>query len=400
MQVNLHSINCKIEVNFDGIIISQNDSEVFALLLDPQNKSFIIKPLIDTINGLHVENYANKHCPLIINSFYINDINHNLTIKNKEENVLFFDKNINKENNNNIIHMYYEKINILKDSFVAIYFRFEEANFTINVSYLNNNNESYPHYVKTIQRSTFIYLNNSFLSRNNEKEGGILSIDITYEKCDNIYLFFKLMEENNTSLLDRNDLNFGFITSKSKYQYFHAEILAQEEGEIVLHNKRLYGKLHAIIKDKNKIETSMLDDPSIYPCGKEDETELVYNEHKLQIKFNYLNTTHCTEWCHLLLTYEQINPEEDFPLIGYEYTILLRTWNCTDSASKLIEIHSDEYIISSFDEGTSPDHYYSIYIPDDADEILVQVEGNYFEAYYESGKKKLILGICLEIIQK
>ena len=140
LQVNLHSINCRIDVNLDGQILVQNDSEIFSLLLNSQNKSFIIKPLIDTIDGLHVENYGHKHCPLTINSYYINDTNQNLTIKNKEENFLFFDFDINKDKNiKNIFHLYYDKINILKDSFVAIYFRFEEANLTINVSYLDSN---------------------------------------------------------------------------------------------------------------------------------------------------------------------------------------------------------------------------------------------------------------------
>ena len=394
LQVNLHSINCRIDVNFDGQILVQNDSEIFSLLLNSQNKSFIIKPLIDTIDGLHVENYGHKHCPLTINSYYINDTNQNLTIKNKEENFLFFDFDINKDKNiKNIFHLYYDKINILKDSFVAIYFRFEDVKLIINVSYIDNNKELYPPYVKTIQRSTVIYLNNTFLSNYNDGNGGTLSIDIIYEKNgdNDMYLFFKLMEDNNTSLLDRNDLNFGFITSKSKYQYYHAEILAEEEGELMLHNKRLYGKLYAKIVNKTDIgDTSNLDNPSIYPKGDEKETELEYNEHKLQIKFDFRNTSHCSQdWCHLLITYEQINPEENFPLIGYEYTILLRTWNCSDSVSKLIEIYSDEYIISCFDQGTSPDHYYFIQIPDDANEILIQLEGNYIEAFYEKGRKRI-----------
>ena len=33
LQVNIHSINCKINVDFDGAIISQNDSEIFSLLI-------------------------------------------------------------------------------------------------------------------------------------------------------------------------------------------------------------------------------------------------------------------------------------------------------------------------------------------------------------------------------
>ena len=104
----------------------------------------------------------------------------------------------------------------------------------------------------------------------------------------------------------------------------------------MLHNKRLFGVLHAKIVNKSDID---IYDISEYPNEKEDETELEYNKHKLQLKFNYKNTTYCYEGCYLLITYEQIKSEEDFPLIGYEYTILSRTWNYTDSISRLIEIH-------------------------------------------------------------
>ena len=76
-------------------------------------------------------------------------------------------------------------------------------------------------------------------------------------------MFFNIIEENNICLLVKNDLNFGFITSKSKYQYYYTQVLEGEEGELMLHNKRNYGILHAkIIKNNGTIN---LYDTSIYP---------------------------------------------------------------------------------------------------------------------------------------
>ena len=199
-------------------------------------------------------------------------------------------------------------------------------------------------------------------------------------------MFFKIIEENNICLLDKNGLNFGFITSKSTYQYYYAEILQGEEGELMLHNKRLFGVLYANIIDKN--DSINLNDTSLYP-HEEDNVLLEYNEHKLQLKFSSISTAHCINGCYLLITYEQSKSIDNFPLIGYEYTILSRTWNCTDSVSKLIEIPPNEYIISSFDKLTSPNHYYFIHLPKDIDKIIIQLEGSYFEGYYEEGKKKI-----------
>ena len=159
-------------------------------------------------------------------------------------------------------------------------------------------------------------------------------------------MFFKIIEENNICLLEKDKLNFGFITSKSKYQYYHAEILNGEEGELMLHNKRLYGVLHAKIINKSEIKD--INDISKYPDGKDNKTEIEYNEHKLKLKYSYENTSHCFNGCYMLITYEQTKSEEDFPLIGYEYTILSRTWNYADSVSKLIDIPPNEYIIGCF----------------------------------------------------
>ena len=90
-----------------------------------------------------------------------------------------------------------------------------------------------------------------------------------------------------------------------------------------------------------------------------------------------------------VITYEQIKSEEEFPLIGYEYTILSRNWNYTDSITEIIDIPSNEYIIGCFDFYTTPSHYYSIHIPENIDKIMIQLEGNYFAGFYEPDRKKI-----------
>ena len=387
LQINIHSINCKIEVSLEEGKVDLKDIynfELYYLIVNSTAKNITIKPKIDTIDGLEIENYKLKKCPLTINSYFISkDKLPNLEIENKEENFFYFNSSIYNE----VLHTTYNKTKITDDSFVALYFRFEEANFIIRV---NNSNNDKPIEIKNINSSTYIYLNNTFLLNDNNNYS-ILAIDILKNNDKNISMYLKIIEDDNICLLDKNDLNFGFITSKSTYQYYYAMALPEEEGELMLHNKRLYGKLHAIIIESNGKDIKELNNISLYPneTNYPNEKKLEYNEHNLQLKFSFKDTKKCEEGCYILITYEQIKSEEDFPLIGYEYTIFSRNWNCTNSASKLIEIPPNEYIIGNFDSGTPHDHFYFIQIPDEVEKILVQLEGNYFEAYYEFGRKKI-----------
>ena len=386
LQINIHSINCKIEVTLRGKKLDNTNSELFYFKVNSNDKSISIKPLIDIVEGEPKENYTMKYCPLTINSYYVsNETLQKLKIENKEENFIFFDSQLYKDTFN----IYYEINKVSKTSYISIFFRYEkETTYGIDITYTNSKKSNST--TRTIEKTSFIFLDSEFLLYDGTDDNGILSINITnindISKFNPKSMFFKIIEENNTCLLEKDTLNFGFITSKSTYQYYHTEILPGEEGELMLHNKRLYGVLHAKIVNKSEID---LNDTSIYPYGKDNKAELDYNQHKLQLIYSYNNTRYCFDGCYLLITYEQIKSEENFPLIGYEYTILSRTWNYTDSVSKLITIPPNEYIISCFGQGSSPEHFYSIHIPYDTVKIKIQLEGNYFDSYYIKERKKI-----------
>ena len=280
LQINIHSINCKIEVSSDEeILINKINLELYYLIVTSKASNFSILPLADKENGEYKENYGVKKCPVIINSYYVsNNTTQNLQIDNKEENFIFFDTSIY----NNTFHISYDVNKVSKNSFISLFFRYEsEASFDIDITYTNRNNSNSTS--KIIEKTSFIYLNSEFLLYNNTDDNGTLSINITNIKTlKNLNLFLKIIEENNTCLLEKDKLNFGFITSNSKYQYYYTEILKGEEGELILHNKRLYGVLHAkIINNKSEINNI-----SEYPHNK---TELEYNEHKLKLKYSYEN---------------------------------------------------------------------------------------------------------------
>ena len=386
LQINIHSINCNIDVQPKEKIKDSVNLNIYSIIIT-DNSTISIKPIKDIVDGKPKEKYEIKECPLIINSYYIKNETE-LEINNKEENVLYLNSDIHA------LNISYSIKDISNNSFVSLYFKFKETLFLIDISYINSNDETNS-LSKNINESTHIYLNRDFLKCNNDNDNenvnGNLSIIINNLDYSNTYIYLKIIEEKTVSLLEKNALNFGFITSKTAYQYYFTEVLEGEEGELMLHNKRNYGILHAKNVNKTDKENNSYNIYNIsnYPIGNNSTDELEYDPNYLQLKYNYKNTTNCTNGCYLLITYEQIKSEEEFPLVGYEFTILSRTWSRSDYISSIIDIPFNEYIISCFGKGASRVHYYSIYIPNDADSIMIQIEGDYFDAFYDKGRKKI-----------
>ena len=59
VQINIHSINCKIEVSSDEeILINKISLELYYLIVTSNARSFSILPLADKENGEYKENYC------------------------------------------------------------------------------------------------------------------------------------------------------------------------------------------------------------------------------------------------------------------------------------------------------------------------------------------------------
>jgi len=69
LQINIHSINCKIEVSSEKGIVNLKDIyefELYYLIVDSNVENISIKPKRDTIDGLEIENYKLKKCPALL----------------------------------------------------------------------------------------------------------------------------------------------------------------------------------------------------------------------------------------------------------------------------------------------------------------------------------------------
>ena len=386
VQVNIHSINCNFDLYFSGKLINLINLDTYSFIINSENKIISVIPLLDVIDGQYKENYKEKSCPLSINSYLINDRQPQIKIENKEEKIFYLDPS-----KYDLLNIIYNIKEISFDSFSTLCFQFDEnAHFFINIIYKSNKKE------KDIYNATNLYLNSEFFFFDNDThdinetiEGGTLNIIIENKDKRYINMHFKIIEKDTISLLEKDSLTFGFLTSKTTYQYYYTQIFKGEEGELMLHNKVLYGVLYGKIVEQKDITLEDLKTKTSFYPKQSTSSDISYHPHLLKLNFSYIDTSHCFNGCYLLITYEQKRNEGDYPLIGYEYTILSRFWNYTDYNSKIVDIPYNEYLIGSFERGSISHHYYSIWVPDEAEKLIIQIRGNYLDGFYGEGRIKI-----------
>ena len=137
LQINIHSINCNIDVEPKEKIEDSVNLNIYSIIIT-DNSTISIKPIMDIVDGRHKENYQVKECPIIINSYYIGEKS-KLEIENKEVNIFKLNESITSFN------ISYEIKNLTNNSFVSLYFKFEETPLLIKINYSNSNNEMNRH---------------------------------------------------------------------------------------------------------------------------------------------------------------------------------------------------------------------------------------------------------------
>ena len=371
--IHIFSIDCQIEVELinpwlDSIITNNHDNNAYSMKIFQNNSEYhynniIIKALKNKINEI---NY--RTCPLVINSFFNGK---ELEVKEQDPNIFFFDNNLRD------IKLFYNLTNIKDKSFISFSFLFnEKATFEIEI-------------LETKQKTIISNSHSIFLTRNSIQNLDFLHINMHLkdENENTVFLTFRVMTNNDIPLiLQKNYLNQGFITSNIKGQYYYMDIFKDEEGEIILHDKRRNGKLKGIIRSNKKEYPINIDDYD----QKKDDILLEYNEHFRKIYFSYNDTEKCEKGCHLLITYYHENFSSEKDIIGFEFTLLVRIWNKDDwSDTNILNIPNNEYIFGHFYKNRINHHYYSIFINDEIEKIIIEIKGYNYQFYYGQGKKKL-----------
>jgi len=193
--------------------------------------------------------------------------------------------------NYNLSNIIYEIKDISIETFICLNFHFKDSQFLINISYHIDDNLKNSIY-KNISNSTNIYLNSDFLFNDDKSidangKNGAIYINIININSSDINMHLKIIEKNTICLLQKDSINYGFLITKTIYQYYYAEVFEGEEGELMLHNKRFYGELYGKIIEKNEINKELFYDISIYPSSSSKDVNFEYNQHYLQLKYNY-----------------------------------------------------------------------------------------------------------------
>ena len=370
--VNFYSLSCNIELksykkqNILSLNLYGNGISMRIRKNTSRTVNIIIKEKMNLINGIN--KYENKkNCPMIINTIDISNLS--LLVEENEPTILYFDKNYLKK-----ISLSYKIKEVRKNTrFITLSFSFNNiSEFNINIPDIINT---------TISNSTTIHLGSKYL--NNLKED---TLNINIEQFGNKYpclLTFQIIEHESIYILQRDYINKGFIYSGHINTYYYMEVF-EEEGEIILNNKRNSGKLLGIIKNKEGINPYNIKEY----IKKEKDNKLEFNEHTQKLSFNSEDTKNCNKGCYLLVTY--YNNGRVSPSIGYEYTLLVRIRDVDDFGPQIINIPFNEYLFGTFEENSFFSHYYSIFIPQGIKEIIMQIESNYVEGFIEKGKKKII----------
>ena len=371
--VHFHSLDCNIRfinnpnTNKKKNEIKKNLFSVFIKNNEINTTKLLVRPSINLDDN---DKYKDlRKCPVVINSLYINDFQ--IHIKEQKEYMAFnFDENLS----------YVELLYHLNSSnFIMLSFMFDEKySFIVEIN-------GKP---KSILNSSNIFLdyNNLINIKNNT-----LKINISYirnnmtEEVNNPFLIFSLFDFNSTSILQTNTLNIGYTISNEVKQYYYLEVFKDEEGEIILHDKRFCGKLNGIIRPKSSIKfyynaTEYLNEDS--------NNKLKFDSHTLKLSFKLNESKQCEEGCYLFITYTHDNFDFN-PIFGSELTLLVRTWSKENIFPQIINIPFNEYIFGVFEEDSINHHFYSLSIPENTDEIIIQFEGSYIDGFIGGGKKRL-----------
>ena len=327
--VHFYSINCDIDIDINNdsttkAIKKKIQNDVFSFLITGSSISgpkLTVKPIISVLDDINYKHNAYRTCPIVINSVYTN----NFTLVEDDKETMAFQFGPKSKN------FTYEMNNTKTNNFITFSFMFvNPSSFKV----ITPDGSS-----KVITNSTKLFYDSEYLTKLNKTK---ISITITLISTDEVLLFLKVIESDSVSMIQKNYLNQGFISSNTINQYYFMEIFNEEEGEIMLHDKRQNGELFGIIRPKN-INPYNLSEYLL------NNSSLEFDKHSQKLSFKSHQTKDCEKGCYLLVTYDHQNISH-YPIVGFEFTLLARIWDEEDyTNTPIINIPFNEYIFGSFE---------------------------------------------------
>ena len=358
--------DCHIKISSNDTLVkieekSYYNNKLFYAQINSTKTLYSISYKIEPINYLNKD--SDSTCHLIINSFSASNNNNipKLNLKEKSPTFLHFDKNLKQirlfynlkqeEETIPIIFSFYIKDKV---KFNVIY---DETGLSKNISYIDK-----------------------FIITKNFVEN--ISILLTLKEEDKISdVIVRVIGDNSAFYyLQRNFLNLEFILSEEEAQYYYMEVYKNEEGEIMLHDKRKNGKLACKIFNQERFPNIS---DFIHDINEFDE----FDKYSQKLSFNTTDCKNLNNKCYLLITY--IDSCNLVNAIGSEYTILTRIWDKFEIIPQIINIPLNEYVFGNLEEKSVNRHYYTVFIPEDYEKISLEIHGYGINIYAINGKEKI-----------
>jgi hypothetical protein len=135
----------------------------------------------------------------------------------------------------------------------------------------------------------------------------------------------------------------------------------------MLHDKRKNGKLVSKIFNQERFP-EIKDFKNISNEKFDDE----FDEYSQKLSFNTTDCKNINNKCYLLITYGYSGSSNNLSnIIGTEYTLLTRIWDKFEFISDIVNIPLNEYVFGNLDEKSVNHHYYTIFIPEDSEDISI-----------------------------
>jgi len=363
--------DCRIKIlsNDTSVKIQKRNNynnKLFYAQINSGNKTNSISFKIFHIND-DLDKDSNSTCRLIINSFSKSNNNNiipNLNLIEKKPTFLHFDKNLKK------IRLFYNLQDMEKKSIVFSFFikdkvkfnvKFEKTGFNKTISYIDK------FIIKKKYISNYENINILLTLKEEDKESDVI---------------VRVIGDNSKlNYLQRNFLNLEFILSEEKTQYYYMEVYDNEEGEIMLHDKRKNGRLASKIFNEDRFPTES--DFKIISNEFDDEFD-IYSQ---KLRFTTSDCKNINNKCYLLITY--FGPFNLSNITGTEYTLLTRIWDNFEAIPQIVNIPLNEYVFGHLDEKSVNHHYYTVLIPEDSENITLEIHGFGIKTYAIKGIKKI-----------
>ena len=370
--VYFYPLDCQIKIasENDNIIniekISNYGNDGYYAIIKKGELNYLsikVKPLIFSLNDYK----KNRTYHLVINSFEKNN-NAQFILKEKAPTLLYFNNNLNE------IQLLYNLNNLKTNEISPIIISFfikERVKFQVTVWNEKGN----------ILSKIVAYTDKIFVHPN------------SFQNSDCIYFTIKKIEEKNAVMivniignhktpfyLQNKMINMGFIPTNISYQYYYMEVFEEEEGEIILNDKKYSGILISKIIPKGNINEDDIINNSIYfpnedDVNKDDSNYLTYNDFNKILEFDSLKTDKCENGCYILITYfsNDLNAQKKIENIyGSEFTLICRIWDKTEFSPQIINIPINEYIFGDLKNNNN--HYFTLFIPEDTNVINIEIQ--------------------------